>query len=250
MKLIDRENFVDEVCGAYLASDEVVNFSMKKINIVIADPYPMIVQGIRHVLKSVEHMHVIADTNSLSGVVSFLANYRVDVLVCGYSFGDDAIPDGIRMVERIRRNYPHVKIVLLTEVKDRLFVRLAMQKGVSALITKSSDDSLYLPKIVERVIRDKKYLDTGIAGEILCDSIDGGSYRRGSAVTLSPRELDVVRLFEKGMAVGKIAVKLNRSRKTISTQKSSAMKKLGVKTDVELVDSVRNMLLRNSIGDG
>jgi DNA invertase Pin-like site-specific DNA recombinase/DNA-binding CsgD family transcriptional regulator len=58
---------------------------------------------------------------------------------------------------------------------------------------------------------------------------DGGSDSR-----LSKRETDVVRLLAEGLTVSEIAGKVVRSRKTISTQKVSAMKKLGLGTDMEL----------------
>jgi DNA-binding CsgD family transcriptional regulator len=51
---------------------------------------------------------------------------------------------------------------------------------------------------------------------------------------LSKREGDVVRLLAEGLTVSEIAGKVGRSRKTISTQKVTAMKKLGLGTDVEL----------------
>ncbi|WP_420956191.1 response regulator [Burkholderia gladioli] len=236
-----QKKFSDIACIDPPASGGVFGFSGKKINIVVADSYPMILQGIRYIFGCVENMDIIAETNSLSEMISLLANCQCDVLICDYSFNSDPVPDGMRMIERIRRNYPSVKIILLTETKDRLFIHRAMRKGVSAFVVKSSEESLYLPRIVERIMRGKTYVDPDIAGEILCDSRDGSSANVKAGI-LSPRELDVVRLFEQGMAVGEIAVRLNRSRKTISTQKASAMRKFGVKTDVDLVDAVRNMM--------
>lgn len=45
----------------------------------------------------------------------------------------------------------------------------------------------------------------------------------------------MIRLFASGQSVGDIARALNRSSKTVSTQKISAMRKLGTRTDQELV---------------
>lgn len=51
---------------------------------------------------------------------------------------------------------------------------------------------------------------------------------------LSPREIEVVRLYTGGMSVSEVAQHLNRSIKTISTHKHSAMEKLGIRSDAEL----------------
>jgi DNA-binding CsgD family transcriptional regulator len=51
---------------------------------------------------------------------------------------------------------------------------------------------------------------------------------------LSPKEREVLRCYLGGMSVSEVASKFKRSIKTISTQKSSACRKLGVRTDAEL----------------
>lgn len=57
----------------------------------------------------------------------------------------------------------------------------------------------------------------------------------GRATTLSPREFEVIRLFAAGHSVSSIATILSRSSKTVSTQKVSAMRKLGTRSDQELI---------------
>ncbi|MBH9673017.1 helix-turn-helix domain-containing protein, partial [Burkholderia contaminans] len=67
-----------------------------------------------------------------------------------------------------------------------------------------------------------------LAGEV-------GADRLHSQEHLSPRELEVIRLLASGMTVGEIAAHLHRSKQTISSQKSSAMKKLGIVRDADLI---------------
>jgi two component transcriptional regulator, LuxR family len=55
-----------------------------------------------------------------------------------------------------------------------------------------------------------------------------------SLSALSPKEQEVIRCFLTGMTVTDIAEKFHRSLKTISGQKQSAMRKLGLKADHEL----------------
>ncbi|MCY1180093.1 Transcriptional regulatory protein RcsB [compost metagenome] len=54
------------------------------------------------------------------------------------------------------------------------------------------------------------------------------------ATLVTPRELEVVRLYVNGMTMTDIAQHLNRSIKTISTQKISAIRKLGLGGEAEL----------------
>lgn len=66
---------------------------------------------------------------------------------------------------------------------------------------------------------------------------DGGEQSRGDAlrfVSLSAREQEVIRCYLAGMTITDIAEKFNRSIKTISSQKASAFRKLGVISNNEL----------------
>ncbi|MNY46619.1 Transcriptional regulatory protein RcsB [compost metagenome] len=63
-------------------------------------------------------------------------------------------------------------------------------------------------------------------------------------VSLSQRELEVVRLFVQGLSGRQIAAQLNRSEKTISRQKRTAMDKLGLGHDGGLVEFARVSGLR------
>ena len=150
MSFIDRESYSSSFSSGMNADDFI---SARKINIVVADSYPMIVQGLRHIFSSVERMQIVAEAHTLSGMASLLSSCECDVLICDYAFGDDPEPDGMRMLETIRRNHPNVKIILLAELRDGLSVQRVMKKGVSAFVVKSSDDSLSLPKIVDKVMR-------------------------------------------------------------------------------------------------
>jgi len=58
-------------------------------------------------------------------------------------------------------------------------------------------------------------------------------------VSLSEREMEVVRLFVQGLSGRQIAAQLNRSEKTISRQKRTAMDKLGLVHDSALVEFAR-----------
>jgi two-component system capsular synthesis response regulator RcsB len=62
-----------------------------------------------------------------------------------------------------------------------------------------------------------------------------------ASAQLSARELEVMRMFAKGMTVTEIAQYTRKSLKTISTQKKKAMVKLGANNDIELVNAYEHL---------
>lgn len=88
-----------------------------------------------------------------------------------------------------------------------------------------------LPKALAALQKGKKYTPESVAR--LLEKISAGGY---GDKRLSPKESEVLRLFAEGFLVTEIARKLNRSIKTISSQKKSAMMKLGVDNDIALLN--------------
>lgn len=66
-------------------------------------------------------------------------------------------------------------------------------------------------------------------------SLSDGAADCVKLVPLSKREAEVVRLFASGMTVTEIATHLRRTKQTVSSQKSNAMKRVGVANDAALI---------------
>ena len=74
--------------------------------------------------------------------------------------------------------------------------------------------------------RAQEYIGPSV--RLALDSMGLSASGQQRDVVLSKRELEVVRLFVSGMTITEIAAQLKRSIKTISTQKNTAMRKLGI----------------------
>jgi len=208
-----------------------------RTHVVVADDHPVVVTGIRKMLESVPDLIVTAAVVSIAQLFKALEEVACDVLICDYSFEVGDEPDGLRLLERIRRLYPQVRIILLTAHDDLAIVQRAMQLGVAGFLSKSSEEFSDLPSLVGRVMGGEKYLDA-VTSKVLLQHVMNHNLPAPSlsALQLSDREMEVARLFVKGMSVTEIAQYTHRSIKTISTQKKKAMIKLGAANDVELIN--------------
>lgn len=103
--------------------------------------------------------------------------------------------------------------------------------GVDGYVTKSSTPDA-LVDAVREVHRGRRYLDSRVACNIVLDQVSG---RLSPLDALTPRELEVMSWIAKGKRIADISAALSRSPKTISTLRSRLMRKLDVRTDVEIV---------------
>nr|WP_278251731.1 response regulator transcription factor [Burkholderia gladioli] len=157
-------------------------------------------------------------------------------MISDYEFGDTRAHDGIQMIERLRHDFPHLKILMLTMHDDIILVRRLISMGVAGFLSKSTPALSKLPEILRAVERGEQYIDAAIAQALrLADMQLASAGGRRRMVMLSKREYEVVRLFARGMQISEIARQTGRSVKTISTRKGSAMRKMEVDNDADLI---------------
>ncbi|MBR8657959.1 response regulator transcription factor, partial [Achromobacter sp. Marseille-Q0513] len=101
--------------------------------------------------------------------------------------------------------------------------------GVRCIVSKEDELSNLLPA-VQHAHNNSQHFSPRI--EAL---IKTAGYGRRGLRALTGREVYVVRLYLSGLTINEIAQRLNRSKKTISSQKVAAMYKLGLRCDIELL---------------
>lgn len=201
----------------------------QNLRVLIADDHPAVCAGVRHALSEFSNV----DVTCASGVdgsfqqASEVAAY--DVLVCEFStlgkLSDDATP----FLDVLRRRCPELRIVVLTRLENAGVMHLLLTWGVQCVVSKQDELSHVKPAIL-RACSGGRYLSPRIEALVTT-----AGYGRTGLLALTLREMEVIRLFLSGMTVNEIALRLARSKKTISTQKGTAMIKLGLESNIELM---------------
>ncbi|KWF17326.1 response regulator [Burkholderia pseudomultivorans] len=199
------------------------------IRIAIADDHPAVVIGARYELSATNTVSVVATAHNSTELMEALASHPCDVLVSDYAMPGNEYGDGLALFTGILKRFPGLKIVVMTMMENAVALRALIDIGIACIVSKS-DMPNHLTMAIHAAYTNGRYLSPSM-DRILRSTGSVG----GKASALSVREVEVIRLFASGLSVNEIADKLNRSKKTISTQKSSAMQKLGIERDVDLV---------------
>ncbi|KGD93468.1 LuxR family transcriptional regulator [Achromobacter sp. RTa] len=206
---------------------------MDKLRIVLADDHPLVLVGIRDLLDTVLYVEVTGAVSSSTDLISHLEKNHSNVVITDYSMpGDDAYGDGMRLIKYLIRRHPDLQIVVLTMVSNPMIISALYDAGVAAVVLKR-DNLAEIVTALSMLRLGRKYYPPGFGRDHLA-----GVQRNpiGDCInSLSPKEFEVLRHFVRGETVTLIAENLKRSVKTISGQKASAMRKLNVQTDQELV---------------
>ncbi|WP_237179537.1 response regulator transcription factor [Paraburkholderia sacchari] len=208
----------------------------RALSVAIADDHPMIRLAIKDVLSPLR-LQDVAMCQSGNELLEALERQRFDLVVTDFSMereqGND---DGLRMIQRIRNRFPQMPIVVFTMLTNPGLLACIQAEGVSGIVGKTED-----PEILRRICLDAvsesggPHLSKAIANRIA----SAGGRPGASARLLSPKELEVVRMFASGDSLTKIAAGFHRSLATVAAQKRSAMLKLNIANNADLIAYAR-----------
>jgi len=209
-----------------------------EIRAVVVDDHNVVRTGIRMVIDSQEGMRVVGDAKSGEEGIRLLddlfagdgANHPNIVVM-------DVMMDGIGGIEatrRVKQDWPHLNVLVLTMASDRAYLRDAFRAGASGYVLKDAVD-VELIDAVRAVAEGGRYLHPSLGAELVRaeDEASRGS-QSDRGVPLSSREVDVLRLVAKGYSNKEIADELFISVRTVETHKTHIMQKTSLRARSDL----------------
>lgn len=196
--------------------------------IVIVDDHPITLIGLRYMLSANPDLDIVGQAEDPDGLLDQLEQHPCDVLITDLMMPGGAQSDGLRLIDLVRRRYPRLAIIVVTMLDNPALIAALLRLGVRGVVSKRGMLA-DLPKAI-RANGRQPFLSPSLRH--LMEAGHGKPLAQLEA--LSPREVEVLRLYGSGLAIGEIAERLARSKQTISAQKSSAMRKLGLDTNAGL----------------
>ncbi|WP_321802895.1 response regulator [Burkholderia sp. BCC1993] len=198
------------------------------VRVMVADDHPASALGMSQALQGNSTIRLVGTVSNSTDLVAALDAQQSDVLVLDYVMPGGKYGDGLGLLSFLQRRFPALHIVTITMIDNPSVLYAIHRQGVSCILSKS-DAISHLIGAVHAAYVGANYMSPYV--KQLLQDIDTTPIARA----LTTREIEVVRLFCAGYTVGEIAAQLHRSKQTISSQKSSAMKKLGIVRDADLI---------------
>lgn len=215
----------------------MATFQAKPRSVILLDDHEVIRHGLAARLALERDLEVIGSHASSRELLIGMAQRPADIVVIDFMLGPSDV-DGVNLIRALRVKFPSCKILVFSAHYSPATVALALQAGARGFVGKSQDMD-ELVAAIHTVVRGQIYLQQSMAADVASFSEASSQAGEGadtliSNPNLSPREREVLRCCLDGMSVSDIAAKFSRSANTISTQKQSAFRKLGIRTDNEL----------------
>jgi two-component system, NarL family, captular synthesis response regulator RcsB len=205
-----------------------------KINVVIADDQPLVVESVERLLSTMSDVGSARIVDTVDALFDHLRQHACHLVIIdpAIAAGPGVTPKGLALLRKLRIHYPAVLLIVLTAETSADLLQNVVELGVTGLVS-TRDDASSLADAIERALERHCFL-----GPAVCSRIYGSVHWRDDPQAvgqrLSKRELEVLVDYTAGLAVIEIAARHGRSIKTISAQKCAAMRKLAIHTDVDL----------------
>jgi len=191
---------------------------------LIADDHTIVRAGIRSLLEKLPDVVVVGEASDGRELLSMMKQRQPNLVLT-----DIAMPNlnGIETAARIVKDFPHVKVIILSMHANEEYVARALRAGASGYLLKNAATA-ELEVAVRAVARGETYLSPLISKHVISNYLARDEEGRGQPVTLTARQREILQLVAEGKSTKEIAAMLNLGVKTIETHRAQLMERLDI----------------------
>jgi DNA-binding NarL/FixJ family response regulator len=187
------------------------------LKVLIVDDHKLMALALKDALDSVDDLRVVGVAHSGSDGISMVTRTQPDVVLL-----DVRMPGmtGLECLDLLRRDYPSIKVVMLSAADDLDVIRDTFRRGAAAFITKTVDPA-DLPAAVRNVCNGRVFHPPVAPDE------DGDDPIRDAGLT--EREVEMLKAVARGLSNKAISQECWVSEQTVKFHLNNVYRKIGVR---------------------
>ncbi|QQT61485.1 response regulator transcription factor [Sphingobacterium multivorum] len=207
------------------------------IKILLVEDHMVVRNGIKLLLESQDGFEVVGEASNGKEALQFLNSNSVpDIVLTDISMEE---MDGIELLHELKKQYPSIKVVILSMLNQINYVVEAFESGLAGYLVKNVGYNELLFGL-NHIANGGRYMSEEIAMILLDQVRSGQSYAQVSGelqtdFDISDRELEVLKLIAEGYTNIEIADKIFLSKRTVEGHRQNLIDKAGVKNTAHLV---------------
>lgn len=207
------------------------------IRILIIDDHPLVIDGIKTMLKDVEYLQIEGYAKTAAEGLNFLnARHDIDLILLDINLPDI---DGLRLCELIREKNKQIKIIGLTYVNEAGIIIQLMKKGGNGYLLKNMERE-ELIQAIDQVMDGAIYLSKA-ANEKIVNQLKSYELPVHNIPALTRREKEILQLLTEGLTSQEIAQRLFLSAFTVDTHRKNMLQKFNVHNTQSLLKVINEL---------
>jgi len=192
----------------------MVSAGRPPIRILVADDHPVVREGLRGLIAVQPDIVVVAEASNGREAIQQFRIHRPDVTVMDLRMPE---MDGVDAVSSIRAEFPGARIIMLTTYAGDVQIFRALKAGAQGYLLKAVMHK-ELPDNIRAVYAGRKVMAPEAAAQVA---------EHSGEESLTPKELEVLRLIAAGNANKEIAAQLSVTEETVKSRVKNVLDKLG-----------------------
>lgn len=202
------------------------------IRVMIADDQAIVREGLKKILSLDNEMEVVSEASNGYEVLENLSKHIVDIILM-----DVRMPkmDGIKCSNLVKKDYPNIKIIILTTFNEDEYIFDGIESGISGYLLKDSEID-YIIKSIKEAFNNKMMFDPSVTPKLI-NALSNKNTKPNKAEILNlltAREKDIVKLVIDGKSNNEISDILFISEGTVKNYISKILKKLNLQRRTQL----------------
>ncbi len=198
------------------------------VSIVVADSAFLAREGFKTVIGKTKEYSQVGEIASRAELEEKLKSIKPDILVIDPDPGDIL---EIEELDKIQQVSPKTKTLVISGYCSKDNVLKILKKGVFGYLTRECGKKEILHAL-DSVVKGEKFICNKIVDVILKKELDENN---DFDTPLTEREIEIIKLITEKYSNQEIAEKLFISINTVYTHRKNIMKKLQLKSPVELI---------------
>lgn len=193
-----------------------------QVTVLVVDDHPVVVQGTARILEEYG-LTVVGTATSVNETLRAIENIEAQVILLDIALGDG---DAFALMPKLRLQAPQSRVLLLSGYDYMEYIVAAQSSGAWGYLLKSAEPG-FLAEAVRQVAQGNRVFSPEI-------TIRFNDWKK-DADSLTPRELEILRLIADGWKNEAIAKQLGLSRRTVETHIRTLFNRLQVSSRIDAV---------------
>lgn len=197
---------------------------MNPVRILLCDDHLLIRASLKSLIGEFPGIDVVGEAGDGREALEHVAKLSPNVVLM-----DIAMPglNGLEATRRLVKDYPQVRVLMLSMHGDESHVLQALRAGASGYVLKGSAPR-ELEMAIEAVARGEIFLSPAISKHVIDVYLNRAEGQANSLDLLTPRQREILQLIAEGKSSKQIAQMLDASVKTIESHRASLMERLDI----------------------
>jgi len=207
------------------------------LKILIVDDDDLIRDGLKMILDLEEDFYVVGTASNGQEAIKLCMDIAPDIVLMDIRM---PIMDGVQATKLIKRQFQHIKILLLTTFKDIEYIRSAVKYGAEGYVLKSNSTQSIIESI-KTIYSGNVVYEKQVAG-LLSEMLSKEKKNLKEAINITTREYEMMEFLSKGCSNIEISEKLYISEGTVRNNISVLLDKLNLRDRTQLaIYFIRNL---------